>query len=110
MRLFELDPYASAQYGVYKTLKKEDASFEDFLLRYDSHGVNKGDFSWLEKLGEQGAYASMGLSLFGQSASFLGIGASALFSAKDSLAPALSAYNSDILLMRANQAFSGLYM
>jgi len=49
-RLFKIDPYAGVSYGLYSSLKGEDASFEDFLLHYDSTGASEGDNSWLNKL------------------------------------------------------------
>lgn len=49
-RLFEIDPYAGASYALYTSVKGEDASFEDFLLHYDSMGASEGDNSWLTKM------------------------------------------------------------
>ena len=48
--LFQIDPMAASSYGLYKSLKKEEGSFVDFLLSYDSHSVNEGDNSWLNKV------------------------------------------------------------
>lgn len=49
-RLFEIDPYAGASYALYTSVKGEDASFEDFLLHYDSTGASEGDNAWLSRL------------------------------------------------------------
>ncbi|MCD8543493.1 MAG: hypothetical protein LRY52_01125 [Sulfurospirillum cavolei] len=49
-RLFEIDPYAGASYALYTSVKGEDASFEDFLLHYDSTGASEGDNSWLTNM------------------------------------------------------------
>lgn len=49
-RLFAIDPLAGIGYGMYNALKKEEGSFEDFLLHYDSHEANEGDNGWLTKI------------------------------------------------------------
>ena len=49
-RLFEVDPLAAVNYGLYNAYKKGEGSFEDFLIHYDSHNVNEGDNSWLTDL------------------------------------------------------------
>ncbi len=48
--LFALDPMASISYAQYNAVKKDEGSFEDFLLHYDSHGANNGKNDWLFKL------------------------------------------------------------
>lgn len=49
-QLFMIDPMAASSYGLYNAMKKEEGSFVDFLLSYDSQGANEGDNSWLTKL------------------------------------------------------------
>lgn len=49
-QLFQVDPYAGVSYGLYKAAKGDNASFEDFLLHYDSHAANEGDNSWLTRM------------------------------------------------------------
>lgn len=48
--LFSLDPMAAISYGQYNAVKKENGSFEDFLLHYDSHEANDGGSDWLSNL------------------------------------------------------------
>lgn len=72
-RLFEIDPYAGAQYAMYASIKKEEGSFLDFLLQYDSHSVNEGDSSWLTKLITHETASSLSSPEFLQMAGFLGL-------------------------------------
>lgn len=58
-RLFEVDPLAAINYGLYNALKKGEGSFEDFLVNYDSYSVNDGDNSWLSNLVNQDTYESI---------------------------------------------------
>ena len=58
-RLFEVDPLAAINYGLYNAYKKGEGSFEDFLIHYDSHSVNDGDNSWLTDLVNQDTLASI---------------------------------------------------
>lgn len=48
--LFAIDPMAASSYGLYNSVKKEEGSFLDFLLSYDSKGANESDNSWLSDL------------------------------------------------------------
>lgn len=49
-RLFQIDPYAAASYGMYDSVKGKEGSFEDFLLHYDAGGASEGDNSWLTQI------------------------------------------------------------
>jgi hypothetical protein len=96
-RLFAVDPYASAQYGMYTRLTEGKGSFEDFLIHYDSHSVNKGDFSWLANIVKGGDAQNIAMSLLGNSASWVGMGAANFIGIKSSLMPEISNYNSSLL-------------
>lgn len=48
--LFALDPMAAISYGQYNAVKKDEGSFEDFLLNYDSYEANEGNSQWLTDL------------------------------------------------------------
>lgn len=48
--LFAIDPMAASSYGLYNSVKKEEGSFVDFLLSYDSKAANDSDNSWLSDL------------------------------------------------------------
>jgi len=72
-RLFEIDPYAGVQYAMYSSIKKDEGNFLDFLLQYDSHGVNKGDSSWLTKLVTSQTSASLSSPEFLEMAGWLGV-------------------------------------
>lgn len=58
-RVFEVDPLAAINYGLYNAMKKGEGSFEDFLVHYDSHSVNEGDNSWLTNLMSEDTFASI---------------------------------------------------
>lgn len=58
-RLFEVDPLAAINYGMYNAVKKGEGSFEDFLVHYDSHSVNEGDNSWLTKMVGKDIFSSL---------------------------------------------------
>lgn len=49
-QLFAIDPMAASSYGLYNSIKKEEGSFVDFLLSYDSKAANESDNSWLTDL------------------------------------------------------------
>jgi len=72
-RLFEVDPYASAQYGIYTRLTEGKGSFEDFLIHYDSHGVNNGDFSWITKFAQGDDFQTLAMSFLNNSSSWVGM-------------------------------------
>ena len=48
--LFIIDPMAASSYGLYNSIKKENGSFVDFLLSYDSKAANENDNTWLNDL------------------------------------------------------------
>lgn len=102
-RLFAVDPYASAQYGMYTRLTEGKGSFEDFLIHYDSHSVNKGDFSWLANLVKGGDAQNVALSLLSNSASWVGMGSANFLGIKSALMPEISNYNSSLLGLMLSQ-------
>ena len=73
-RLFELDPYAGIGYGLYNSIKKEEGSFEDFLLHYDSIKANEGDNSWLTQLIAQDTLSTLSSPEVWEAMNTLGIG------------------------------------
>ena len=72
-RLFEIDPYAGVSYGLYKSYKGSDASFEDFLVHYDSSAANKGDSSWLTDMMSQSISDQLNTPEVWQAMSALGV-------------------------------------
>jgi len=72
-RLFEIDPYAGASYALYTSVKGEDASFEDFLLHYDSTGASEGDNAWLTKMITQDTLNSLSSSSVFEAMNLLGM-------------------------------------
>jgi len=98
-RLFEVDPYASAQYGIYTRLTEGKGSFEDFLIHYDSHGVNNGDFSWITKFAQGDDFQTLAMSFLNNSSSWVGMGTANFIGNKFSLMPRISQYNSQLLTL-----------
>jgi len=74
-RLFQIDPQAGIAYGMYNALKKDEGSFEDFLLHYDSHAVNEeNDNSWLTKLVDENMSAALGSPELIEAMGYVGVG------------------------------------
>ncbi len=73
-RLFQIDPYAGISYGLYNSLKGEDASFEDFLLHYDSKGASEGDNGWLTKMMAQDTMNALSSPEVWEAMNTLGVG------------------------------------
>lgn len=72
-RIFEIDPQAGIAYGMYNALKKEEGSFEDFLLHYNSHEANEGDNGWLTKMMQSSISQSLSSSEVMSAMSQLGV-------------------------------------
>ncbi len=96
-RLFEVDPYAGVAYGMYAALKKSDASFEDFLLHYDSHSVNEGDNAWLTKLARENMSNALGTPEVLEAMDLLGVGNLDLLSSASFFDTQTSAYRLQLL-------------
>ncbi len=61
--LFKLDPMAGISYAQYNAVKKDEGSFEDFLLHYNSYEANEGKSDWLTNLiSEEGGFSKLASS------------------------------------------------
>jgi len=82
-RLFQVDPYAGISYGLYNSLKGEDASFEDFLLHYDSKGASEGDNAWLTHMLTQDNLTVLSSPVIWEAMNTLGVNGLNFFSSMD---------------------------
>jgi len=73
-QLFQIDPYAGVSYGLYNSLKGKDASFEDFLLHYDSKGASEGDNAWLTHIMTQDSMNALSSPAVWEAMNTLGVG------------------------------------
>lgn len=96
-RLFEVDPLAAINYGMYNALKKGEGSFEDFLVHYDSHSVNEGDNSWLTKMVGEDIFSSLSAPEVLEAMHSVGIGELDFLSQGDFFDTQVSAYKLQLL-------------
>jgi len=97
-RLFEIDPQAGIAYGMYNALKKNEGSFEDFLLHYDSHAVNEeDDNSWLSKLVGENMTAALSSPELMEAMGTLGIGQLDFLASADYFGTQVSAYKLQLM-------------
>jgi len=97
-RLFEIDPQAGIAYGMYNALKKNEGSFEDFLLHYDSHAVNEeDDNSWLSKLVGENMTAALSSPELMEAMGTLGIGQLDFLASADYFDTQVSAYKLQLM-------------
>lgn len=108
-RIFEIDPLAAIQYGLYNALKKGEGSFEDFLLHYDSHSVNEGDNSWFTKLVTEDISASLGSSEVINAMSLLAIESFDVFAKANFFDTQVASYKLQVLqeMAKRGEKYSG---
>lgn len=81
--LFLIDPMAAVNYGLYNSVKGEEGSYLDFLLKYDSKGANENDNSWLTDLVGEDTIANISSPEVLSSLNLAGISTSDLLSQKN---------------------------
>jgi hypothetical protein len=94
--LFALDPMAASSYGLYSALKKEEGSFLDFLLHYDSKGANEGNNEWLTDLISEDIFSKITDTDTLQALSFYGFDTFSLFSQKSYFDTQVEAYKNQL--------------
>lgn len=106
--LFALDPMAAISYGQYNAVKKNEGSFEDFLLHYNSYEANEGGSDWLSNLiSQEGGYSKLSSSPeLLQSLDLSNFNFTSSLSTSDFLSTKADAYKLQVLSLMQQKGYS----
>lgn len=95
--LFIIDPMAASSYGLYNSVKKDEGSFVDFLLNYDSKKANEQDNSWFTDMVSEDTLTKIKSPEVLQSLNLSGISSEGMFSVKSYFDTKIEAYKLQLI-------------